>query len=281
MYNLRYHIASLVAVFLALAIGLLLGSVVVDRGVLDAQRGAIVKSLKEDYESLSAANREQSADIERLRAFTSQATPVLVDGALEGERTLVLANGGRAPGVGPVRDAVRLAGGDPVVVTVTRPAFGLGEGDVDRAVEQVIGSQESTQSAVEAVAARLSEEWSMPSSDRALTEALREAGVLRMDRLEAGDAFDNAAIMVTWDQQPDAASLQLGTELQRAGLVVVGAEAGTESGIGAAAAEAGLSAVDSVEKPESQFPLVWLLAGEARGHYGAGPGADRGAPRLR
>ena len=54
MYNLRYHIASLVAVFLALAVGLLLGTVVVERGELDRAaddaRGGPADGLRRDEE---------------------------------------------------------------------------------------------------------------------------------------------------------------------------------------------------------------------------------------
>ena len=35
MVNLRYHIVSIVAVFLALGIGIVMGSTVVDRGIVD------------------------------------------------------------------------------------------------------------------------------------------------------------------------------------------------------------------------------------------------------
>ena len=38
MYNIRYHIASLVAVFLALALGLVLGGLVVRQGGFDKQQ---------------------------------------------------------------------------------------------------------------------------------------------------------------------------------------------------------------------------------------------------
>jgi hypothetical protein len=50
MYNLRYHIVSLVAVFLALTVGLVLGTVVVERGVLTKQRAALVGDLTKQYD---------------------------------------------------------------------------------------------------------------------------------------------------------------------------------------------------------------------------------------
>ena len=64
MYNLRYHIASLVAVFLALSVGLVLGSIVVERGTLDEQREALVTSLQQEFTELNAENKLLKARVE-------------------------------------------------------------------------------------------------------------------------------------------------------------------------------------------------------------------------
>ena len=56
MYNLRYHIASLVAVFLALAIGIVLGGLVVRQGVFDTQQRALVSSLQSEFNSIKKQN---------------------------------------------------------------------------------------------------------------------------------------------------------------------------------------------------------------------------------
>jgi hypothetical protein len=90
MYNLRYHIASLVAVFLSLSIGLLLGTIVVERGMLDSQRDTIVQSLQEEFRTLSADNNEMRAEISSQEDFIGTLLETAVDGSLEGRTVLVL-----------------------------------------------------------------------------------------------------------------------------------------------------------------------------------------------
>ena len=111
MYNLRYHVASLVAVFLALAVGLLLGTVVAERGVITDQSSALVAGLQERFDEISAANDELRIGLERDREFAEDAATALVDGRLAGRRVVVLVGAGRVDGVGDVERAIADAGG--------------------------------------------------------------------------------------------------------------------------------------------------------------------------
>ena len=75
MYNLRYHIASLVAVFLALAIGLILGTVVGERGTLDKQQTTLVTSLQKDFTLLRTENADLKRERDRDHAFATDVVP--------------------------------------------------------------------------------------------------------------------------------------------------------------------------------------------------------------
>jgi len=59
MFDLRYHVASLAAVFLALVIGILVGVGIADRGYVDkAQRGLLeqrIAKLRSDLSDAPAA----------------------------------------------------------------------------------------------------------------------------------------------------------------------------------------------------------------------------------
>lgn len=64
---MRYHIVSLVAVFLALGLGILIGTIMVqDPDVLEAQ-DSLIKQLSDDLKRLDAQNAQ---DRERLEACT-------------------------------------------------------------------------------------------------------------------------------------------------------------------------------------------------------------------
>ena len=72
MINFRFHLASLVAIFLALALGVVIGAGVIDRGVVDAldNRLNTVEAnsdrIQRDNDALTAAAKEQEAAITAL-----------------------------------------------------------------------------------------------------------------------------------------------------------------------------------------------------------------------
>ena len=109
MYNLRYHIASLVAVFLALAMGLLLGTIVVERGVLSDQQTTLVAGLQKDFSQIRAESAALKTANDALSAFAGEAAPKLVDGALTGRTVLVIAAPDSADTVASVTSAVKTA----------------------------------------------------------------------------------------------------------------------------------------------------------------------------
>src|SRR5574340_14803 len=89
MYNLRYHIASLVAVFLALSVGLILGTVVAERGMITDQATALVSDLQQRFDEISAENEQLQAGMERDRAFAEEVVPTLTAGNLQGRNVFI------------------------------------------------------------------------------------------------------------------------------------------------------------------------------------------------
>src|SRR5436305_3179138 len=60
MLNLRYHVVSLVAVFLALGIGVIMGVTVINRGIVDQLRNRL--------DSVEASDRKTRKENDRLAA---------------------------------------------------------------------------------------------------------------------------------------------------------------------------------------------------------------------
>jgi hypothetical protein len=87
--NFRYHVVSLAAVFLALAIGLVVGTA--------AANGPIADNLKDQYNNVSADNQqlrdqldERTADLDKAGEFAAESAPALLAGRLSGKKVLVL-----------------------------------------------------------------------------------------------------------------------------------------------------------------------------------------------
>ncbi len=94
MINLRYHIVSIVAVFLALGIGVVMGTTVIDRAVvniLESQQ----QDLTDEIETLQGANGELSSRVEDLEEssdkLAEEGSQRLLAGELEDVPVLVLA----------------------------------------------------------------------------------------------------------------------------------------------------------------------------------------------
>ncbi|MCW3819547.1 copper transporter [Micromonospora sp. DR5-3] len=89
MINFRYHVVSLTAVFLALAIGLVVGTA--------ALNGPVADSLKENVNALRKDNQQMRQTVNSLQKeldmeeeFAGQTAQILLPGKLNGRRVLVV-----------------------------------------------------------------------------------------------------------------------------------------------------------------------------------------------
>jgi Copper transport outer membrane protein, MctB len=101
--SLRYHIVSLVAVFLALALGIVVGSTVLQEGTVSVLR-ATSERVRQESERNSRANVALNQDIARLQTFGAAVLPELVQNRLKG-RSVVLVDTDKVDG--GMRNSVR------------------------------------------------------------------------------------------------------------------------------------------------------------------------------
>lgn len=97
MINIRFHIVSLVAVFLALALGLLVGSTLLDKATVESLRGrlqSIETRLDERTTQLEAAREANESLAAGIDSFGATALEAIVDGELAARHTLIVAPAG-------------------------------------------------------------------------------------------------------------------------------------------------------------------------------------------
>jgi hypothetical protein len=87
--NFRYHVVSLTAVFLALAIGLVVGTAALNGPVADSLKDR-VNGLSKDNQQLREQVNNLKEEVNREEDFAAQAAPILLRGKLAGRRILVL-----------------------------------------------------------------------------------------------------------------------------------------------------------------------------------------------
>jgi hypothetical protein len=114
--DFRYHLVSIVAVFLALALGIVLGTTALNGPVLHGLQKTEA-ALKNTAANLRTTNDNQKNRITGDGLFATAAAPHLLDGLLTGQQVVVVTAPGADSGtVSGVTTAVRQAGG-----TVTGP----------------------------------------------------------------------------------------------------------------------------------------------------------------
>ena len=103
MISLRYHIVSLVAVFLALALGIVVGSTVLQEGTVSVLR-ATSERVRQESERNSKENVALKQEQARLQSFGATVLPELVQDRLKG-RSVVLVDTDKVDS--GLRDGVR------------------------------------------------------------------------------------------------------------------------------------------------------------------------------
>jgi Copper transport outer membrane protein, MctB len=119
-YSARYHATSLIAVFLALAIGLIIGAAL-GGDTIEGTRKDLERSLTGNLEDARERADELSGELARANEFSSRVYPVLVRDQLRGRRIGLIAFGDLPGGVyGAIEDALAPTGARLVGVGVVR-----------------------------------------------------------------------------------------------------------------------------------------------------------------
>ncbi|HEU4700927.1 MAG TPA: copper transporter [Conexibacter sp.] len=128
MLNYRYHALSLVAVFLSLAIGLLLGVAIGDQGLVSSGEQDLRASLRDDVRDAQAERDDALAQLEQRQLFEREAYPALVGGRLAGRRIALIELGAASDRMWNLtKDALQGSGAELVSVSVIREPLQLDE----------------------------------------------------------------------------------------------------------------------------------------------------------
>ncbi len=311
MISLRYHIVSLVAVFLALALGIVVGSTVLQEGTVSVLR-ATSDRVREESDRNSRENVALKQEVSRLQSFGATVLPDLVRDRLKG-RSVVLVDTDKVDS--GMRDSVRKVLEDAGAevdgqITFADERLALGA-DADRAAMGRLlaadaGAPEVLRGElVKRLAERLATPSAMPQDDNQrasdMLTGLQDADFLadlKLSRpMAAGtDPFPRqGSIFVllgpgaatTAAVAPDAFLVPLADQVStRASGPVAGAEAAAvprESSWVIAlrdnrAVSRRVSGIDSVDKVYGQLALVQALQGSLQqlpaGQYGTKDGAS-------
>ena len=278
MFDLRYHVASLAAVFVALLIGILVG-VAMSGKVDDAEKRSLQSDVNRLEAQLDAASerrvtgtREQKA----FRVFVKNAYPALIADRLAGKRIAIVFVGPVDAGLRrTIERAVDDAGSSaPVRIRALKvpvdPSKIDGELDGDLAEYRTAGM------------ADLGGELGRELVDGGETPAWDALSPLIVEE-KAGSfrrPVDGVVVVRTVKAQKGETALFLRglySALADIDVPTIGVEPSgvSESAVGVWS-DAGLSTIDDIETPAGRLALALLLSGSSIGNYGLKETADDG-----
>ena len=280
MFTPRYHAISLVAVFLALGIGVLLGVALGEEGIVSGASRDLEKSLRGDLDRARSNNAELRRELAERRGYERDVHPALVGGLLPEWRVGVVAMGNLPGGYMPaLEDAVGPAGAGIENVSVVESPLPLGRlaGELEdtnlRRLDRDNDDLERLGRRIgrglvqggELVGRLRQELFSTSRGDYSGLDGVvfvRDRDGLRGDEKSAQDAFENGLL----DGLADTETQVVGVEMSDTDPSQVPFMSGRD-----------VTSVDDLDLPEGQTALVWALLGED-GRFGRKSTAERLLP---
>jgi Copper transport outer membrane protein, MctB len=277
MFDLRYHVASLAAVFVALLIGILVG-VAMSGKVDDAEKRSLQSDVHKLEAQLDAASERRANGTREQKAFqvfVRNAYPALVADRLADKRIAIVF-------VGPVDPAVRRdiqrtiedAGSSaPVRIRALKVPV-----DTQRIDGQLDGDLAQYKTELDDLGGELAREL-VDGGDTPAWDALTPFIVEEKSGSFRRPADGVVIARTVRAQQGDTYKLLKGfySTLADIDVPTIGVEPSgvSESAVGAWSS-AGLSTVDDIETPAGRLALALLLSGSPIGNYGLKDTADDG-----
>ncbi|MEY2399210.1 MAG: hypothetical protein QOJ00_2384 [Actinomycetota bacterium] len=284
MISFRFHLVSLTAVFLALALGIVLGATVVNQ--------ATVKLLDDRIATVRREAADARGQLSEWSRFGDDAEAALVTGRLEGVRVLTIAPESLSSDVTDKLHSVLGAAGAVDAGTLTLDNAWSDESP--RTLSDIAGAlgvvgPTSLDAAVATAAARLAQDF--VAGGGPTLPALAATNLVHLDSGDGASApGPEARILIVDDGAPtgllEPLARALGASLPAR--VLVG-DAGPDDEVSQSLVgllrhspdNARLSTVDHIRTTQGRIAAVLALRDfdhQVTGDYGSGPGADRAAP---
>jgi hypothetical protein len=282
VFDFRYHVASLIAVFIALVVGILVGVGLSGRGfVSDAERSNLESRISELTNDRDTA-RAQLAEATRRQAATAhyadQTYVALVRGRLDKKRIAMVFLGSVNQDTNTaVTQAVGAAGGRVLRLRAFRIPID------DKAIDRIVAKRPALRDYAGADRLKdLGHDIGAELAAGGKTPLLDALGDVLVEERKGGGQPPADGVVVSRSAPPQVGPTHefltgLYAGLANAGVPAVGVERSAPASSAIKAfSRGGLSTVDSVETSAGRLALVLELAGAASGHYGVEETATTG-----
>lgn len=308
MINFRFHIASLIAIFLALALGVVMGSTVIDRAIVDGLRSRI-NTVENNVDAARANNKRLQEQVDDLNLYTAQTAEYAVRNELTDQTVAIVAERGLDQEVVAAQSQMlRSAGATVVGILWLEKSWNLtDDGKSANALRDALGTTTDTDRAlreegIAALSRRLNRGVAIPGEND-VVDSLAKAGFVTLEGVGDSDvsaaSFPGAGAraLLLGGPESDIVARTTMADLSRAlvtanTLTAVGEvdpDDATNRGLWLAPIRnddelsSQVSTIDNVDLVEGRVAGALAIAALARGvvgSYGFGAGADSTVPPL-
>jgi hypothetical protein len=294
--SFRYHLVSLVAVFLALALGIVVGTTALN-GPITKDLRRQVNDAKNQRDALARQVKSLQGQVDDAGQFAANYGDQLVAGSLKDQNVVAIVLPGATSDMqdGIVRE-INAAGGHvsgqiSLTKTYLDPSHGSAIVSLVTTAHPIGWTAPETSDAAELGGSLLSYVLLGKGTATDVTQVLAQFSQLHMIETNGQDVTPTKTVVVIGHGTLDAkgyanhAEFALVSQLQKTGgHVVVAGDGASATGGGLVATvrsdnteNATVSTIDNADNPSGQVSAVLALAGAAKGqvgHYGTGKGAD-------
>lgn len=306
MINFRYHVVSLAAVFLALAIGLVVGTSALNGPAADELSHNLSQVTKQNSQYRDRINQLET-EVAGQEQFATQAAPGLLAGKLAGRRVAVVSMQQSSSYVDDTVAMLEMAGAKVTARAQIQDSFvdpanndallDLAATTLNTApISGLPANSDGVETSSALLAAVLLDHQTPIAADvsRAVLKAYEEMKYITID----GDVTSPAEAVVVIATPPytdkdasaeNANTITIVTQFDAAAPIVVGAPGSAGSGnvIGAVTGDAALdktvSTVDDVDTPQGRIATTLALSEQLllgkTGHYGVSSSASSMLPK--
>lgn len=285
MFNMRAYVVSIVAIFLALGIGILLGTVIIDKETLLKQQNLLLEDVRKDVKHVIEDNRKLKEQASGFSSFEKKIFPVVVKDKLIGKTIAVM----QSPSVNDkntkfVFDTINRASGKYFVIKISSDSYGE-KTIVNKKIRKLTTTSASSDNQ-NLLFGTLGRSVAIPDSNPSL-KMMSRTGLLSVisDKKEIKDldkAIPNsvAIIISSKDKENlDKFYSPLIEELKQYNISIVAVEIYDDEPTVVNLKKLQITTIDNINEVSGQISLTYGLNGEI-GSFGRKTGVDSIMPNL-
>jgi len=281
MFDVRYHLVSLVAVFLALALGILMGSVIAGRGTLVERQNALIEGIQADVNRIQKENKGLHEELKNSENLKTVLFTALIKEQLNQRKIAIFSTTSVPKKIQKsLSDLINQAGGQAVFIFLS-PDLQKNSSKSLKKLKSFFPEDISSENLKGKILGKIASE-TVNFSDPNFLKALLDLKMIQSseDSLQA----EAIVLFAGGDEKSEVFSeihLPFIQEFQKLGMAVVGIEdSGAKISHMTFYQEAGISTVDNIDTTTGQIALVYVFNGRT-GSFGAKPSAQSLLPPLR